>query len=185
MLVTFRVKNIVSFCVKKLLHFALKSCYILRQTLLHFGLMLHFVSKVVTFRVNVTFCGVTQGALLLWINAMKRQYYKHKVTVLFSLINPWLFFFAISQGKFSVKPSVFVTSKHYNPGLKRDAASVWIEDVTKSSCKVCMRELQNYAGSHRDIFVVSIMCRYFKCQTIMHWAATLWRCAKPLSPARA
>ncbi|CAH3173842.1 unnamed protein product [Porites lobata] len=56
-------------------------------------------------------------------------------------------------GKFSVKPSVFVTSKHYNPGLKRDAASVWIEDVTKSSCKVCMRELQNYAGSHRDIFV--------------------------------
>ena len=56
MLVTFRVKNIVSFCVKKLLHFALKSCYILRQKLLHFGLMLHFASKVVTFRVNVTFC---------------------------------------------------------------------------------------------------------------------------------
>ena len=56
MLVTFRVKNIVSFCVKKLLHFALKRCYILRQKLLHFGLMLHFASKVVTFRVNVTFC---------------------------------------------------------------------------------------------------------------------------------
>ena len=77
------------------------------------------------------------------------------------------------QRKFSVKPSVFVTSKHYNPGLKRDAASVWIEDVTKSSCTVCMRELQNYAGSHRDIFVVSIGCSYFKCQTwIMIWAAT-------------
>lgn len=75
-----------------------------------------------------------------------------------------------SQGKFSVKPSVFVTSKHYNPGLKRDAASVWIEDVTKSSCKVCMRELQNYAGSHRDVFVVSnLYCPYFKSQTwIMH-----------------
>ena len=56
LLVTFRVKNIVSFCVKKLLHFALKSCYILRQKLFHFGLMLHFASKVVTFRVNVTFC---------------------------------------------------------------------------------------------------------------------------------
>ena len=56
MLVTFRVKNVVSFCVKKLLHFALKSCHILRQKLLHFGLMLHFASKVVTFRVNVTFC---------------------------------------------------------------------------------------------------------------------------------
>ena len=49
LLVTFRVKNIVTFCVKKLLHFALKSCYILRQKLLHFA------SKVVTFHVNVTF----------------------------------------------------------------------------------------------------------------------------------
>ena len=47
-----------------LLHLALKSCYILRQKLLHFGLMLHFASKVVTFRVYVTFCGVT-GLLLL------------------------------------------------------------------------------------------------------------------------
>ena len=55
MLVTFRVKNIVSFCVKKLLHLALKNCYILRQKLLHFGLMLHFASEVVLFRVNVTF----------------------------------------------------------------------------------------------------------------------------------
>ena len=52
-------------------------------------------------------------------------------------------------------PSVFVTTKHYNPGLKRDAASVWIEDVTQSSCKVCLRELQNYAGSHQDVVVVS------------------------------
>ena len=52
-------------------------------------------------------------------------------------------------------PSVFVTAKHYNPGLKRDAASIWIEDVTQSSCKVCLRELQNYAGSHQDVVVVS------------------------------
>ena len=48
-----------------------------------------------------------------------------------------------------------MTAKHYNPGLKRDAASVWIEDVTQSSCKVCLRELQNYAGSHQDVVVVS------------------------------
>ena len=33
--------------------------HVLRQKLLHFGLMLLFASKVVTFRVNVTFCGVT------------------------------------------------------------------------------------------------------------------------------
>ena len=53
LLVTFRVKNIVSFCVKKLLHF---------------GSMLHFASKVITFRVNVTFCGVT-GVRQVWLSA--------------------------------------------------------------------------------------------------------------------
>jgi len=59
------------------------------------------------------------------------------------------------QGKFSVMPSVFVTAVHYRAGLKRDAASVWIEDVTQSSFKVCLRELQNYAGSHEDVYTVS------------------------------
>ncbi|XP_022806206.1 uncharacterized protein LOC111343322 [Stylophora pistillata] len=57
------------------------------------------------------------------------------------------------SGKFNISPSVFVTAEHHHSGLKRDAASVWIEDVTKSSCKVCLRELQNYAGSHKDISV--------------------------------
>ena len=59
---------------------------------------------------------------------------------------------------------MFVTAKHYNPGLKRDAASVWVEDVTQSSCKVCMRELQNYAGSHRDVHVVSSVIQIFTCK---------------------
>ena len=54
-----------------------------------------------------------------------------------------------------VQPSVFVTAKHNNPGLKRDACSLWIEDVTQKSFQVCMRELQNYAGSHKDVYVVS------------------------------
>ena len=53
-------------------------------------------------------------------------------------------------------PSVFVTAVHNNPGLKRDAASMWIENVTHSSFSVCLRELQNYAGSHEDIYVVSV-----------------------------
>ena len=52
-------------------------------------------------------------------------------------------------------PSVFVTAAHHHAGLKRDAASVWIDDVTQSSFKVCLRELQNYAGSHEDLHVVS------------------------------
>ena len=54
-------------------------------------------------------------------------------------------------------PSVFVTAVHNNPGLKRDAASMWIENVTHSSFSVCLRELQNYAGSHEDIYVVSVV----------------------------
>ncbi|XP_078384224.1 uncharacterized protein LOC144666717 [Oculina patagonica] len=57
------------------------------------------------------------------------------------------------SGKFSLVPSVFVTAVHYHAGLKRDAASVWIEDVKQSSFKVCLRELQNYAGLHKDVHV--------------------------------
>ena len=64
--------------------------------------------------------------------------------------------FSSMQGRFSVIPSVFVTAAHYRLGLKRDAASVWIEDVTQSSFKVCLRELQNYAGSHDDVYTVSV-----------------------------
>ena len=47
---------LLHFALKILFHFASKSCYISRQKLLHFGLMLHFAPKAVTFRVNVTFC---------------------------------------------------------------------------------------------------------------------------------
>ena len=59
------------------------------------------------------------------------------------------------QGKFSQKPFVFVTVAHHHAGLKRDAATVWLEDITTASCKICLRELENYAGSHEDIYVVS------------------------------
>ena len=61
-----------------------------------------------------------------------------------------------NQGKFSKDPSVFVTTEHHRAGLKKDAASIWLEDITQSSVKICLRELQNYAGSHEDIYVVSI-----------------------------
>ena len=48
-----------------------------------------------------------------------------------------------------------MTVAHHDAGLKRDAASVWLEDITASSCEICLRELENYAGSHEDIYVVS------------------------------
>ena len=47
-----------------------------------------------------------------------------------------------------------MTVAHHHAGLKRDAASIWLEDITRSSFKICLRELQNYAGSHEDIYVV-------------------------------
>ncbi|XP_073252205.1 uncharacterized protein [Porites lutea] len=54
---------------------------------------------------------------------------------------------------FSKEPSVFATVAHHHAGLKRDAASIWLEDISLSSFKLCLRELQNYAGSHEDIYV--------------------------------
>ncbi|CAH3182513.1 unnamed protein product [Porites lobata] len=54
---------------------------------------------------------------------------------------------------FSKEPLVFVTIAHHHAGLKRDAASIWLEDISLSSFKLCLRELQNYAGSHEDIYV--------------------------------
>ena len=47
-----------------------------------------------------------------------------------------------------------MTVAHHHAGLKRDAASIWLEDITRSYFKICLRELQNYAGSHEDIYVV-------------------------------
>ena len=38
-----------------------------------------------------------------------------------------------------------------------DATSVWLEDVSASSFKICLRELQNFAGVHDDISVVSLI----------------------------
>ena len=78
------------------------------------------------------------------------------------------FFFqsnVFSHGRYKVpeQPSVFITAAHHRAGLKRDAASVWLEDISLSSFKICLRELQNYAGSHEDISVVcfSSMLSFF------------------------
>ena len=56
---------------------------------------------------------------------------------------------------------MFVTVAHHHAGLKRDAASIWLEDISLSSFKLCLRELQNYAGSHEDIYVVCSIHLYF------------------------
>ena len=63
-------------------------------------------------------------------------------------------FVLIFQWKFSSSPTVFVTAEHYRSSMKHDAASVWLEDLSASSFKICIRELQNFAGVHDDISVV-------------------------------
>ena len=60
---------------------------------------------------------------------------------------------------------MFVTVAHHHAGLKRDAASIWLEDISLSSFKLCLRELQNYAGSHEDIYVV---CSISTCLSDIH-----------------
>ncbi|RMX44580.1 hypothetical protein pdam_00002799 [Pocillopora damicornis] len=40
--------------------------------------------------------------------------------------------------------------------LRHDVTSVWLEDVTATSFKIFLRELQNFAGVHEDISVVDI-----------------------------
>ena len=59
------------------------------------------------------------------------------------------------QGKFFSSPTVFATAEHYRSSMKHDAAPLWLEDLSASFFKICIRELQNFAGVHDDISVVS------------------------------
>ena len=59
------------------------------------------------------------------------------------------------QNKFNETPVVLVTSEHLRTGKEYDASLIWTEDVTKSSFKVCLREMQNFDGKHENIDVVS------------------------------
>ena len=50
---------------------------------------------------------------------------------------------------------MLVSAEHERRGVKHDASSVWVEDVTTWSFKMCIRELQNFDGAHQSIRVVS------------------------------
>ncbi|KAK3735154.1 hypothetical protein QZH41_007657 [Actinostola sp. cb2023] len=60
---------------------------------------------------------------------------------------------SLPSGKFTGSPTVLVTLEHQQDGLKHDAASVWVEDISSSSFQVCIRELQNFDGIHEEIDV--------------------------------
>ncbi|RMX44590.1 hypothetical protein pdam_00002715 [Pocillopora damicornis] len=55
--------------------------------------------------------------------------------------------------KFQSVPTVFVSAQHERRGVKHDASSVWVEDLTTTSFKICVRELQNFDGAHQSIHV--------------------------------
>ena len=55
-----------------------------------------------------------------------------------------------------------MSAEHERRGVKHDASSVWLEDITKTSFKICVRELQNFDGVHQSIHVVSD----FRCYSV-------------------
>lgn len=58
------------------------------------------------------------------------------------------------QDQFETTPVVLVTAEHLATGNEYDSSLVWIEDTTRTSFKVCLREMQNFDGKHEDIYVV-------------------------------
>ena len=65
-----------------------------------------------------------------------------------------LFNILLTFKAFSSVPKVQVTVKHGIPNQKQDAMSVWIENVTRSQLKVCLRESRTFDGPHSNIGVV-------------------------------
>lgn len=59
------------------------------------------------------------------------------------------------QKSFDSPPYVLVTAEHSKRSVKHDAATVWVENVLGNIFSVCVRELQNFDGQHKDIKVVS------------------------------
>ena len=81
----------------------------------------------------------------------------------------FFFFFSFSQRKFKSAPTVLVSAEHARRGVKHDASSVWVEDLTTTSFKICIRELQNFDGIHYNftikymyvfVLIVRVMKRY-------------------------
>ena len=79
-----------------------------------------------------------------------------KLILSISIFFPTSCFRQFLQGKYSKPPTIFATAEHYRSRLRHDATTVWLEDVTATSFKICLRELQNFAGVHEDISVVGI-----------------------------
>ena len=89
-------------------------------------------------------------------------------------VNDSLTFYLFLQGKFQSLPTVLVSAEHERRSLLHDASSVWLEDITTTSFKICVRELQNFDGAHQNVHIVSI----FPFVTNFFFAASnpSWKC---------
>ena len=56
---------------------------------------------------------------------------------------------------FSTVPRVQITVQHGTKQQKKDAMSVWMENITTSQFEVCLRESRALDGGHSKISVVS------------------------------
>ncbi|XP_048590492.1 uncharacterized protein LOC116613843 [Nematostella vectensis] len=64
-----------------------------------------------------------------------------------------ILYFKLLQNKFGSQPSILLTAKHTRADLKHDSATLWTEDISAGNFKLCLRELQNFDGAHKDIRV--------------------------------
>jgi len=60
---------------------------------------------------------------------------------------------SLPSSKFKSAPTVLVSAEHERRGARHDASSIWVEDVTTTSFKICVRELQNFDGAHHSIHI--------------------------------
>ncbi|XP_074614661.1 uncharacterized protein LOC141874349 [Acropora palmata] len=60
---------------------------------------------------------------------------------------------SLPLGKFQSLPTVLVSAEHERRSLLHDASSVWLEDITTTSFKICVRELQNFDGAHQNVHI--------------------------------
>ncbi|KAK3740263.1 hypothetical protein QZH41_017827, partial [Actinostola sp. cb2023] len=60
---------------------------------------------------------------------------------------------SLPEGKFAGKPNIIAAAQHGVLGQKHDAATTWVEDVTNTTFRVCLRELQNFDGLHQNVKV--------------------------------
>lgn len=58
-------------------------------------------------------------------------------------------------------PEVFVTPVHSIPHQRKDAASIWSEDVESFGFTLYLREVTNFSGGHANIRVVSSLWSIF------------------------